>query len=255
MKHLILLFLLTAGFVNAQNLKGKIEYDETVQFKMNFGGDIDESMFANIPKSNTNSYELIFGNNKSLYRTSTNPEQKEAPKQMFTTDDGAQIEIKTKRSEDVTFYNMEKKELVQKVDFMDRIFLIEDDLKSLKWKIESDTKTILGYNTQKATYTEDSTTYEAWFSTQIPASIGPSRFVGLPGAILELTVNDGERTYVATSVDLESDFSNEIESPGKGKKVTREEYNQIREEKMKEMEAEFGTMHKGGGVKVFIQKN
>ncbi|MEQ8475059.1 GLPGLI family protein [Fulvivirga sp.] len=255
MKRLILLFLLTAGFAQAQDLKGKIEYDETVQFKMNFGGDMDEAMFANIPKSNTNSYELIFGNDKSLYRTSTNPEQKEAPKQMFTSDDGAQIEIKTKRSEDVTFYNMPKKELVQKVDFMDRVFLIEDDLKSLKWKIEPDNKTVLSYNCQKATYTEDSTTYEAWFTTQIPASIGPSRFVGLPGAILELSVNDGERTYVATSVDLEADYSSEIESPGKGKKVTREEFNKIREEKLKEMEAEFGGAHQGGGVKVFIQKN
>ncbi|MTI40615.1 GLPGLI family protein [Fulvivirga lutimaris] len=255
MKHFILLLLLTTGFAQAQDLKGKIEYDETVQFKMNFGGDMDEAMFANIPKSNTNSYELIFAEGKSLYRSSTNPEKKAAPKQMFTTDDGAQIEIKTKRSEDVTFYNMSKKELVQKTDFMDRVFLIEDDLKNLKWKIEADTKTILGYNAQKATYTEDSTTYEAWFTTQIPASIGPSRFVGLPGAILELSVNDGERTYVATNVDLEADYSSEIESPGKGKKVTREEFVKIREEKLKEMEAEFGGAHEGGGVKVFIQKN
>lgn len=255
MKQLLLLLLLSTSFTYAQDIHGKIEYDETVKFKMNFGGDIDEAFLANLPKTKTNTYELIFDAEKSLYRNSTNPETKEPPSQLFTSEDGAHINIKTKRSEDVTFYNISKNELVQKVDFMDRIFLIEDDLKNLKWKIETDSKEVLGYNCQKATYKEDSTSYEAWFTTQIPASVGPSRFVGLPGAILELNVNDRERTYLATRIDLEGDYSAEITSPGKGKKVTREEYNQIRDEKMKEMEAEFGAMHKGGGVKVFIQKN
>jgi len=255
MKQLILLLLLTVSFAQAQDIHGKIEYNETTQFKMNFGGAIDEAIISKLPTSNSHSYELIFNKNKSLYRTSNNPEKQDSPKGMFTTDEGAQIEIKTKRTEDVTFYNIDKKELIQKIDFMDRVFLIKDDLKSMKWKIETDAKTVLGYNVQKATYTEDSTTYEAWFTTQIPTSIGPSRFVGLPGAILELNVNEGERTYVATKVDLQIDEANDIESPGKGKKVTREEYNKIREEKMKEMAEEFGAGHGSGGVKVFIQKN
>ncbi len=255
MKKLILLLLLTTSLAYSQGLHGKIDYDETIQFKMSFEGEMAETMMAKLPKSKTDTYELIFKNDKSLYRAFADPNKKEAPKQMFTSEDGAQIEINTKRSEELTFYNMTDKELTQKVDFMDRVFLIKDDLKSLKWKITADTKSILDYNCQKATYTEDSTTYEAWFTTQIPVSIGPSRFVGLPGAILELSINDGERTYVATKVDLVGDFGSEITLPGKGKKVTRREFNKIKAEKMKEMEAEWGEGHGSGGVRVIIEKN
>lgn len=64
-----------------------------------------------------------------------------------------------------------------------------------EWKIENEFKTIKGYKVQKATTksiesSQNNPYYEgdvtAWFTTEIPISAGPSRYVGLPGLILEI---------------------------------------------------------------------
>ena len=61
----------------------------------------------------------------------------------------------------------------------------------------------------------------------------------MPGAILMLSVNDGQVEIKATKVDLKN--IKEIKKPKDGKKVSLEEYDKIKEEKMKEMEDEYGA--------------
>jgi hypothetical protein len=62
-------------------------------------------------------------------------------------------------------------------------------------------------------------------------------------------VNDGKQTLNAISIDLNLVADNVIVKPEKGKKVTREEFDKIVEEKMKEMGGQSGP----GGTRMIIR--
>ncbi|GGG34616.1 GLPGLI family protein [Dokdonia pacifica] len=88
-------------------------------------------------------------------------------------------------------------------------------------------------------------TITAWYTPMIPASHGPDDFGGLPGLILELSTSN--TTMLCTKVVLNPKEEIVIEVPEKGKKVTREEYAEIVEEKAKEMAERFGGGNRRGG--------
>ena len=72
-----------------------------------------------------------------------------------------------------------------------------------------------------------------FFSPEIPVSLGPSVFGGLPGLILAVE-RSGETAYVATSVKLSPPTEESMVKPNKGSKVTQEEFKAIQKEKEKE---------------------
>ena len=77
-----------------------------------------------------------------------------------------------------------------------------EDAKAIQnWKIERDTKEILGYKCRKATCRFRGRDYEAWYAEELPIPYGPYQFRGLPGLILELS--DTNKEYVFNIVGLE----------------------------------------------------
>lgn len=77
----------------------------------------------------------------------------------------------------------------------------------------------------------------AWFTPQIPVKTGPGEFGGLPGLILEMNID--RTTLLCSKIVLNPSEELTIDVPTKGKEVSREEYNQIVAEKMKEMQENF----------------
>ena len=69
------------------------------------------------------------------------------------------------------------------------------------WQIGNETKTIVGYQCQKATCSFRGRNYTAWFAVDIPLSYGPWKFCGLPGLILK--VQDDANEYVFECVGIE----------------------------------------------------
>lgn len=69
------------------------------------------------------------------------------------------------------------------------------------WQIGNETKTIVGYQCQKATCSFRGRNYTAWFAVDIPLSYGPWKFCGLPGLILK--VQDDAKEYVFECVGIE----------------------------------------------------
>jgi GLPGLI family protein len=109
-------------------------------------------------------------------------------------------------------------------------------------------KKIGGYSCMKAELKDTSRTVVAWFTPQIPVSIGPGGFGQLPGMILEVDIDEGQQVITATVVEMKKLNADKIVKPTKGKEVTREEFEKISEEKMKEMEEEMG----GSGMRIRI---
>jgi GLPGLI family protein len=63
-------------------------------------------------------------------------------------------------------------------------------------------------------------TINAWFALDIPVSSGPERFIGLPGMILEVDINDGAVIMTADKIDLKK-LTSELDIPAKikGRKI------------------------------------
>ena len=76
-------------------------------------------------------------------------------------------------------------------------------------------------------------TITAWYTPQIPVSHGPAEYGGLPGLILELT-ND-RTVMLCTKVVMNPEKRIDISEPTKGEFVTKSEFENIVEVKVKEM--------------------
>tara|TARA_B100000475_G_scaffold51798_2_gene35482 strand:- start:1401 stop:2288 length:888 start_codon:yes stop_codon:yes gene_type:complete len=91
-------------------------------------------------------------------------------------------------------------------------------------------------------------TITAWYTPQIPVSHGPAEYGGLPGLILELTTES--TVMLCTKVVMNPEKRIEISAPTKGEFVTKNEFENIVEVKVKEMR----DMWRGGRSKS-IRKN
>ncbi|MBS1548418.1 MAG: GLPGLI family protein [Bacteroidetes bacterium] len=63
----------------------------------------------------------------------------------------------------------------------------------INWKIQNEYKTLLGFKCKKATTSHLGRNWEAWFTEEYPFALGPYKFYGLPGLILQL--NDTKNDY------------------------------------------------------------
>ena len=131
------------------------------------------------------------------------------------------------------YYDFEKNRKLEQIEYMTRIFLVQSEIEAVAWKLGSEKKKILEYTCMGASVTLNDQEIVAWFSPEIPVSLGPSIFGGLPGLILAVERN-GETAYVATSAKLSPPAEESMVKPNTGTKVTQEEFEAIQEKKEKE---------------------
>ena len=81
-------------------------------------------------------------------------------------------------------------------------FIYQDTLNAQYWQVIDSTKTILGYECQKAESDFRGRRWTAWFSPDIPVNNGPWKLGGLPGLILE--AYDVGKHYYFSIVGIES---------------------------------------------------
>lgn len=248
MKHLTLFtcLLLLPFFAFAQIQAGEIEYTETIKLKIDIP-DATEEMLKMIPTERKNPKILAFNANQSLFK---NGEEKTEPEELSHSEGDMQFNFKMVQPDNRLFLDIENGKTTESTEFFGRFFLIEEALPERDWKFAKDKKMILGYECYKAYLVDTARTVEVWYTPQIPVPVGPSEFNGLPGAILEVNIDNGERSYVATGIKTGEPEAKKLEKPSKGKSVTREELKKIRDEKMKEMGAEPGG---NGTMRVIIR--
>ena len=241
MKNLLLLLIaLIPSVFFAQNNEGRILFNEEVKFQIELPEEMAH-MKDKLPSSQTAQKELLFTTSNSLWQNAEVAVNEEAATFEDTNEQGnIRIKMVAVGAESKLFKDLDKGQKIEKTDFMGKAFLISGELKIYPWKLTGAQKTIAGYDCQHAVLQDTAQNVEAWFTPQIAVSDGPAGYGALPGMILEISIDGGQTTIVATNIELKELDQDAIQAPKKGKKVSQEEFDAIVESKTKEMEEEMG---------------
>lgn len=184
------------------------------------------------------------------------------------------------------YKNVKSKELLQDQEFFGKQFLIKDELKSLEWKMGTETKQIGNYTCFKATATKTVDEFD-WRSMRrrndsdrdegekkndsIKKDNDPMSEIEMPKTIevvawytpqvpinqgpddywglpgLILEINADRTTILCTKIVMNPEEKEDIEKPKKGDEVTKAEYNEIITKKMQEMREMYGGRRGGDG--------
>lgn len=261
----VVMSMLVISKVSAQDFQGIATYKShrKVEIKLDstkVTSAMEKEMQEMLKKQFQKTYRLIFDKETSMYKEE---ETLAAPQ----ATGGMVMSFVSSGGSDVLFKDTKALEFTSQNETMGKIFLIQDTLQNYTWKLENETKYIGEYTCFKATYTKeievpksDNFSFSkvesdeepemvkkeivttAWYTPQIPVSNGPGKFQGLPGLILE--INDGSQTIVCTSIVLNPTDKVEIKAPTKGKKLTQNEYDEIMDKKMKEMQERFRSSNR-----------
>jgi GLPGLI family protein len=262
---------------NAQTIQGKATYktQRKMEVKMDssqMGDAMQEEIFAMIKEQFKKEYILDFDQNQSIYKE---VEKLGKPSAKWSTD--FQVDIVGSGAGDVLYTNKKENRYTNQSESFSKLFLIQDSLKLRDWKLEKETKNIGDYTCFKASYTYERTelscmsfddahgsdekleekkemvTVVAWYTPQIPVSLGPDRYEGLPGLILE--VSDGDLSVLCSRIVLNPKGGVDVTEPKGGKKVSQADYDAIMEKKMDEMTEQFrdSRSRRGDGDQIEIR--
>ncbi|MEZ5070613.1 MAG: GLPGLI family protein [Bacteroidales bacterium] len=219
-----------SGQDNGILLTGSVIYRQTDKLDIQFEGD-GGALGASLPKERTSEKILHFSPEASLYEGRQ------------TGDEGpalgsAQVMIHIEEPEHRIYTDLQTGDRIEQREFMSRTFLIESRVPDEPWKMNGEQRTILDYPCMGAEREVDGRTVKAWFTPSLALPAGPDGFGNLPGLILALEVDGGQRVLEALEVILEPLAAGVLEKPGKGKKMSREEFQAMVREKMEEMGSE-----------------
>lgn len=232
---LILICLLCFGLIEAQN-SGEIVYEEKIDIHRRMTG--DRAQFKEmVPQFRTQKMLLQFNDTEAMYTASR---EEDASDHVHAGDRGRGGMVRMRMmggANNIVWLNHVEGKRVEQRDFMDKKFLIKGAPESFAWKLTGESMQVGAYQCFKATYADSTENIIAWFTPQIPLPIGPSRYGQLPGAILHVDINEGERTLTAQEIIIQEMDAAIFKEPSKGKEVTDEEFREIVREKMQEMRA------------------
>jgi GLPGLI family protein len=136
--------------------------------------------------------------------------------------------------------NFKDNTLYNGITLLGKTYLIHDTIVPPAWKILNDMKEVAGHICMNATFTDTMRNQNTlvWFALDMPVSAGPDRFIGLPGVILEVDINNGALIMTADKLDLKP-LTTELDVPEKikGKKINMAEYTNLVEKQIKERKA------------------
>ncbi len=257
-------FISMSTVVTAQMKEGKISYERKVNMHRNLP---DPQMKSMIPEFRTDKFELIFNESASLFRSVVDDE---APDPFANAGGGGGgMRMNFRMPTTTTYTDIAKQTQYEERAFFEKEFLIVDSLKQYKWKLSEETKTIAKQLCKKATTMitapqmrmrisrggENNTDSAAnapvkpketelvvWYAENIPVSVGPENYSGLPGVIMEMNVDNG--ASVTTAVEVSAKYpKKELIQPTKGEKMNRAQFQENMQKLMQDMQ-------RGGGIRM-----
>ena len=235
--NIVIVLTLPAFAAVAQIKEGIIHYEFRMDLHRNIPPDREE-MKAMIPQYRTVDYVLLFNNEERFYKM-----KEDGTEALSQGGRGRGFGMRMPRSE--TYINTSNMERVVYQEFFGQNFLITDTLSLAQWRLGNEYMDIAGYRCQMAWYTDTVSNEEvtAWFTVGIQPFIGPDSYSSLPGAIMALDVNNGERVWVAREVEVVSHTNGDIRKPNRGERMTLREYEEFMEQQRERMR------QRGGGFR------
>jgi GLPGLI family protein len=239
MKRILLLLgvlvSLTAAHIVFGQTEGTIIYEVKVNMHRTLPKEREE-MKNMIPEFRTSQDQLFFNTTESLFLPVEEDEDQDI------NNGGMQMRFQRPRVEN--YINQATSRRVVQQEFMGKKYLIEDSLKVMAWKFGNETKEVKGYPCRQASFynEERKQNIVAWYTDKFRPFLGPENFNTLPGAVLEVNINDGERTITAKTIELRPLKKNEIKIPSGGTKTTEVAYRKMVADQMEKMRANGGNM-------------
>jgi GLPGLI family protein len=243
MKKFVLILLgvvvsvIAAHVAFSQVPEGSITYEVNVNLHRTLPPERQE-MKSMIPEFNTYRDRLVFRGSESLYKTIEDEEQDE-----FAADGGG-VRMRFRRPAMEYYMNRDLGLRIRAQEFFGKKYLVHDSITIVPWKFGSGTKTIQGYECMEATYynEERKQTVVAWYTSKLSPFLGPEGFTSLPGTILEININDGERVIIARKIDLQPLKKGDLKIPASGQKISEADFRQVVDDQMKKMGAQGGMI-------------
>jgi GLPGLI family protein len=257
----VLVSLAIAQVVLGQTPEGVITYEVKVNLHRRLPPERAE-MKSMIPEFRTTKEQLFFNADESMYKPLIEDEEE----QEFSSGGGGGgggFRMVMRQPNTELYVHPASQKIVSKQEFMGKDYLIDDTLKMSPWKFGEETKVIMGYTCKQAYFTRSieeqsfrvsgsgpptpekkMVTQEitAWYTDQIRQFLGPDRYNTLPGAVLAIDINNGERVIVATKIEARPLKKNEMKIPEKGERMSQAEYTKMMQEQMEKMRSSGGGM-------------
>jgi GLPGLI family protein len=244
MKKYILAILACASwsFISNEVSEGVITYTTKINMHKRIPAE-QEEMKKMIPEFNTSQNLLVFNELSSLYKAVPPDEN---PFESQGGPGGGRMVMRMVNQNE-TYFDRDEDMVIMVREFMGKKYLTKNESKRLPWKLGADTKEIQGLLCKNAFFTdENQREIMAWYTEEFRIPIGPDRFYGLPGLILEVNINEDEMVITVDKMDLRSLKKNELKEPKSGQEITDEEYRAMIQEQMEKMGAQGGQ----GGFRI-----
>jgi len=226
MKTLNYVLLLVAALTTTAYAQPKTATQGTILFEKKINNyAILKEIYANDPQAEANfenykqknpqfevyPYKLSFKGNSTLYQPQEDMEYKSP--------------IGQSTSNNIVYTDYANGTFISQKKVFNKQYVLKDAVRSIKWKLTSETRDIAGYPCKRANgVLMDSIYVVAFYSTDILSSGGPELFNGLPGMILGLAIPDEHVTWFATKITIGSVQIKESEVPTTGVPYSLNEY-------------------------------
>jgi GLPGLI family protein len=228
----LLTSLATGRIVFGQVNEGIITYETKVNMHRTLPKERAE-MKNMIPEFRISQQQLYFNSDESLFKPVEEDEDEGLDQ------GGGRIHMKILQPLVEIYFNRATSIRLTQQEFLGKEYLVEDSLSLPPWKFGTETKKVMGYDCKQALhYNEERKQHVvAWYAPNLRPFLGPEKFNTLPGAVLEVNVNEGERIMTAKNLLGRTLKKNEIKIPNHGIKTTEAEFRKMVEEHTARMRA------------------
>ncbi|MDO3641303.1 GLPGLI family protein [Mucilaginibacter sp. L3T2-6] len=211
---------------------GRVEYEKTVNMYAVLGRAVANSNSDVVMQSSLERYKstqsqfrrskstLFFDKNQSLFTPARAGENIADPFYALNVIAG---------QPNVVFTDVKSKKSITQKTIFEKVFLLSDTSKKIKWKLTDETRMIAGYNCRRINaIILDSIYVVAFYAERIPIASGPESFNGAPGLILQVTLPHENVSWVATKVTRAPALQpSELAPPATGALISRNDLKRI----------------------------
>jgi GLPGLI family protein len=217
--------------------EGLITYEVKVNMHRRFGPD-QEIIKERMPEYIIHKDQLYFNATESLYKPVEEEEEEDDLEELR----GPRPRFRRLQAEHY-FHQASSKRIVLQ-DFMGKKFLIEDSITVTPWKLGTDVKTLQGYECKQARYYDEERKQDivAWYTDKLRPFLGPEGYNSLPGTVLQVDINTGERIITAQKIEFRPLAKSEMKAPSGGQRTTEKQFRTMMDEQRKRIGERGGMM-------------